>query len=86
MNYEMIQFNQKNVDYIKKNYQVKDNKKENQNFCKDLMEQTKKYQKALIYKEKLDEGVISIENIPDEYLDMIEERYLYEIEEIKRKN
>lgn len=82
---EMIQFNSKNIDYIKKNYKVNYDKKENQNFRKELMEQTNKYQKALDYKRKLDEGIISVEDIPDEYLDSIEGKYLEEIEKIKRK-
>lgn len=82
MKSELQEFNQNKIAQIQEKCKMK---KENiSNFMEKMRKQAQIYQKALFYKNALDNGKIEEKEIPSEYVKIIKNIYEEEIARIQR--
>lgn len=76
---ELFHFSKKKIEKIQSKYKVEQEIEETKNNIQLLREETQRYQKALFYKNALDNEEIKEEDIPIEYVEQIRAIYKEEI-------
>lgn len=89
MKSELLKFDKKKVEYIKKKYSITPNNEskvaEHLSNSDILRKQLEKHKKLLAYMKALDDNRIKEEDIPDEYIGDLKKLYVEKILKLKKK-